>query len=130
PAPSRRSYAMTRVAFVVAALATVAATIAHADPPHPPAPPMPPPPPGAPGMPGEDPIGERVFPPELIMSHQADIGLDDKTRAAIVDEIQRFQTNVVKIEWDLRAAGEQLAKDLEQPNVDEPKTLAQADKVM
>ncbi|HEU0037197.1 MAG TPA: periplasmic heavy metal sensor [Kofleriaceae bacterium] len=93
------------------------AGIAHADPTPPPRPP-------------DDPIGERLFPPELIMSHQRELALDDKTRTVMIDDIQKFQTVVVKLQWDLRREGEALAKLLAADRPDEGNVLAQADKVM
>ncbi|TMQ12996.1 MAG: periplasmic heavy metal sensor [Deltaproteobacteria bacterium] len=87
-------------------------------------------PPPAPPPPQEDPLGERLFPPELIMSHQRDIGLDDKTRSAMVDDIQQFQTAAVKLQWDMKAEGDALARMLDDARPDEAKVLAQADKVM
>ena len=94
------------------------ATTAHADAPKQPPPPQ------------EDPIGERLFPAELIMMHQREIALDDKTRAAIVDDIQKFQAQAVKIQWDMKAEGDALAHLLEEARPDEAKVLAEADKVM
>ena len=105
--------------FVVLALLLLAG-VAHAQPaaaPHP----MPPP---------DDPIGERLFPPELIMSHQRELALEGKVRASMVEDIQRFQALVVKLQWDLKQEGEALAKLLEAAQPDEAKVLAQADKVM
>ena len=86
-------------------------------------------PPQAP-PPQEDPIGERLFPAELIMMHQREIALDDKTRAAIVDDIRHFQTQAVKIQWDMKSEGDSLAHLLEEAHPDEAKVLAEADKVM
>lgn len=88
--------------------------------------PAPPPTPSPP----EDPIGDRLFPAELIMTHQREIGLDAKTREAMVQDIQRFQSHAVKLSWDMKAEGETLARLLDAPRPDEAKVLAQADKVM
>jgi Spy/CpxP family protein refolding chaperone len=106
--------------YVVLALLLVAG-VAHSQPAAPPHPTMQPP---------DDPVGERLFPPELIMSHQRELALDGKTRAAMVEDVQRFQTLVVKLQWDLKQEGEALAKLLEAAQPDEEKVLAQADKVM
>lgn len=100
-----------RVLVLLAALAT----IAHAQPPSPPK---------------EDPIGDKLFPPDLIMKHQQDIGLDDATRKTIVASIQAFQTAAVKVQWDMKSASDALAQLLSAPTVDETKVLAEADKVM
>jgi len=78
----------------------------------------------------DDPIGDRLFPPDLIMSHQQDLKLDDATRHTIVSQVQAFQTTAVKIQWDLKAAGDALAQALDRPAIDEAKTLELADKVM
>ena len=89
------------------------AAIAHADP-----------------TPPDDPIGERLFPPDLIMAHQQDLGLDEATRKAIVTQVTEFQAAATKLQWDMKAAGDALAKALDGPTIDEAKALALADKVM
>jgi Spy/CpxP family protein refolding chaperone len=91
------------------------ATIAHAQPPTPPK---------------EDPIGDKLFPPDLIMKHQQELGLDDATRKTIVAEIQAFQTMAVKVQWDMKASADSLAQLLSSATVDDAKALAEADKVM
>ncbi|HKA88355.1 MAG TPA: periplasmic heavy metal sensor [Haliangiales bacterium] len=80
--------------------------------------------------PPPDVIGSRLFPPELIMGHQKEIGLDDKQRQAIVAEVQKLQGQVVELQWKMQAAVEDLVKLLDEARVDETKTLAQADHVM
>ncbi len=112
--------------FLFAAFLAYAGVARAQQPPPPPPPPQPPPPPMQP----HDPIGDRLFPPELIMSHQQEIGLDDKTRAAMVEDIQRFQAQAVKIQWDMNVQGDQLARLLDDVHPNEAKVLAQADKVM
>jgi Spy/CpxP family protein refolding chaperone len=90
---------------------------ARADAPHPP-------------RPNDDPIGARLFPPELIMIHQQELAIDDKQRAAILAEVEKTQSSVLAIQWQMQAATSDLAKLLDEPKVDEAKVLAQADKVM
>lgn len=80
--------------------------------------------------PPQDPLADKLFPPDAIMSHQRELGLDAATRDRLVAEIQRFQTTVVKLQWDLDAAGADLGKQLAAPKVDENAALAAADKVM
>jgi len=97
-------------------------------------PPQPPHPPG-PGRPGEmrppeDPIASRLYPPELIMAHQAEISIDEKQRDAILAEIQQAQPKILKLQWTLQDASGQLARMLGEAKVDEAKALAQADKLM
>ena len=79
---------------------------------------------------GDDPIAARLFPPELIMKHQRELGVDDKQRDAIVAEVQKTQSQLVPLQWQMQGASEQMAKLLDAPRIDEAKVLAQADKVM
>jgi len=78
----------------------------------------------------EDPIGARLFPPELIMKHQRELGIDDKQRDTIVAEVQKTQAQIVPLQWQMQGASEAMAKLLDAPRIDEAKVLAQADKVM
>lgn len=86
---------------------------------------LPPPP-----SPPDDPIGRNLYPPELIMAHQQELGIDDKQRDAIIKEVQNAQATITKMSWQMQAAAEQLAKLLDTPHIDEAKAIAQADKVM
>ena len=83
-----------------------------------------------PPPPSDDPIGSKLFPPELIMGHQTELEVDEKQRAAIVKEIEAAQSRILHAQWELQAAAEQLGKLLERSQVDEAKALAQAEKVM
>ncbi len=79
---------------------------------------------------GADPIGSKLFPPELIMGHQAELGIEEAQRTAILKEIEKTQSQVLQLQWQMQAAMEQLAKSLEVPKIDESKALAQADRLM
>ncbi|MBI5482713.1 MAG: periplasmic heavy metal sensor [Deltaproteobacteria bacterium] len=87
-------------------------------------------PPGRPPGPGEDLIARVLFPPEMIMHHQAELGIDEKQRAAIIKEVEKAQGQILQLQWKLQAAAEQLVKLLEAPRIDEAKALEQSDKVM
>ena len=80
--------------------------------------------------PAPDPIGSRLFPPELIMSHQAELGLEDRQRETILKELEKAQSQFPRLQWQLQAATEQLVKLLDSPQIDEAKALAQAGEVM
>ena len=86
------------------------------------------PPPRAP--PPADPIGGKLVPPELIISHQSELRIDDRQRDAILKEIERAQAQFPRLQWQLQAATEQLSQLLDAPQVDEVKALAQASEVM
>lgn len=77
-----------------------------------------------------DAIAERLFPPELIMANQGELGIDGRQREAIVKEVQALQSRVVEIQWQLQGATEALLKLLDAPRIDEAKAVAQADALM
>jgi Spy/CpxP family protein refolding chaperone len=80
--------------------------------------------------PQRDPIRERLFPPELVMQHQAELGIDDRQRAALTKELAAFQSQIVDLQWKMSAAADDLARLLDAPRIDEARALAQADRVM
>ncbi|MGO9830908.1 MAG: Spy/CpxP family protein refolding chaperone [Myxococcaceae bacterium] len=77
-----------------------------------------------------DPIGRKLVPPELIMSHQTELGIDEHQRDAILKELERAQAQFPRLQWQLQAATEQLVALLEAAKIDEAKALAQASEVM
>ena len=86
---------------------------------------------------GEPPLGggppafmENVFPPSLIMRHQADIGLTDAQRQAITTQMEDAQKSLVTLQWDVERESEKLAKLLAVDHIDETTALGQADQVM
>lgn len=78
----------------------------------------------------DDPIGQQLFPPDLIMAQSQKIHLDDKQRAAIKSEVHSAQSKFIDLQWDLKEAGETMAQMLQQTPIDEHRVLAQADTVM
>ena len=79
---------------------------------------------------GQDPLAPHVFPPELVMRYAAEIGLDERQRAAVKDLVIKMQARFLDMQWDLQAESEKMARLLEARPVDEAAVLAQADKVM
>jgi Spy/CpxP family protein refolding chaperone len=77
-----------------------------------------------------DPIGGKLFPPELIMGHQTELRIDDRQRDSLVKELERAQAQFPRLQWQLQAATEQLSRLLDAPQIDEAKALAQASEVM
>jgi Spy/CpxP family protein refolding chaperone len=78
----------------------------------------------------QDPIRDRLFPPDLVMQHQAELGIDDRQRAALTKEQAAFQSQIVDLQWKMSSAADELARLLDAPRIDEASALAQADKVM
>ncbi len=80
--------------------------------------------------PKRDAIAEHLFPPELIMSNQNAIGLDDKQKKAIRAEVQRAQTRFSEVQWRLHDAMEILASLLDQEPTDEAAVMEHLDEVL
>jgi len=87
-------------------------------------------PPPPPGQPPEDPLGRVLFPPELVMQHQQEIGLRPEQRATITKAIQDFQTRVVDLQWRMQEQSQRLAGLLDKPAVDQTAALAQVDELL
>jgi hypothetical protein len=68
-----------------------------------------------------DPIEARLYPPELILDHQAALGLADDARSMILAEMQRAQTRLVQLDASLRLEKERLSVLLDETPVDAPR---------
>ena len=79
---------------------------------------------------GQDPIGANLFPPELVMQHQQEIGLTDEQRSYITGEIQQAQKRATDLQWQLQREVETMAGLLQHDTVDEARTMAQLDRVL
>jgi Spy/CpxP family protein refolding chaperone len=77
-----------------------------------------------------DPIGRHLFPPELVMSHSEQIGLNEKQRSTIKSEIQKMQAKFLDAQWDMQEQTSKMTQLLQQSPADETKILEQADKIM
>jgi|SRR5437870_694162 len=80
--------------------------------------------------PGGDPVVENLFPPELVMSHQKAIGLDDAQKNYIRGELLKAQTRFTELQWHLQDDMEALLALLKQTPVDEPQVMIRLDKVL
>jgi Spy/CpxP family protein refolding chaperone len=77
-----------------------------------------------------DPIGENLFPPELLMQNQQAIGLTDEQRTGIQKEIQTAQSTFTDWQWKLQDQIQQMVSLIKQDHVDEQKVLAQLDQIL
>ena len=85
--------------------------------------------PGPPHPPG-DPLGEVMFPPEMIMQHQRELGLTDEQKTFMRDEIQKTTTRFNELQWQLQDAMEALHETMKGNSVNEQQAMAQLDKVL
>lgn len=73
---------------------------------------------------------QYLFPPDLIVRHQEEIGLEPQQRDAIREEVKVAQSTFLDLHWDIEAESARMAKLLHQSPVDEQAVLAQADTLM
>ena len=84
-----------------------------------------------PGHPAhEDPLEHLLFPPELVLMHARDLGLQPGQRTTIVNAIKEVQGDLLDLQLQMGERGNELAGLMRQNKVDEAAALAQADKVM
>ena len=72
----------------------------------------------------------RLFPAELVMEHQAAIALLPAQQAAITKELERTQTELVQLQWELQTEKDKLAKVLDGPKVDDARSRQAAESLM
>jgi Spy/CpxP family protein refolding chaperone len=85
-------------------------------------------PPGPAG--GPEDWGRNFFPPELVMQHQSEIGLQDSQRAALTSAIQQAQGKFMDMQWKLSAEAEKMSRLLQGTQVDETQVLDEVDRIL
>lgn len=95
-----------------------------------PQPPRPESQPRRPHPPMNDPFGDAMFPPDLIMQHTRDLGLTDEQKAYMRGEIQKTTTRFNELQWQLQDAMEALHATIKANPVNEQLALSQLDKVL
>lgn len=75
-------------------------------------------------------FAEHLFPPELVMQHQRDIGLTDAQRQHITELIQETQSQMVQLQWEMADAKQALNEHVGSERVDEAGALTAADHLM
>jgi Spy/CpxP family protein refolding chaperone len=89
------------------------------DQPRPPHPPMP-----------NDPLGDAMFPPEMIMMHTRELDLTQEQKTFMRAEINKATTRFNELQWQLQDAMEALHDTMKANPVNERQALAQLDKVL
>src|SRR5713101_1871175 len=83
-----------------------------------------------PPHPPMDPLGDSMFPPDLIMQHTRDLNLTDEQKTFMRAEINRTTTRFNELQWQLQDAMEALHTAMKENTVNEQQALAQLDKVL
>lgn len=78
----------------------------------------------------QDPFAELLFAPDLVMKHQAAIGLSAAQRRALVSEITQAQADFVPHQMDMAELAEQLGSLLGEPRIEERAALDAATEIM
>ena len=78
----------------------------------------------------DDPIARHLFPPDLLMKYQREIGLSESQRKTMLEAIAKSQTRFLELQWDSQGESEKLAQLLQARPLDEAAVLAQADRLM
>jgi Spy/CpxP family protein refolding chaperone len=86
-------------------------------------------PPAAPRQ-ADDPFAAELFVPELIMQHARAIGLDDRQRSAIIQQITQLQGRVNGLQWQLAEQVQALKETLGRTTVDQDRALDQMNRVL
>jgi hypothetical protein len=79
---------------------------------------------------GSDPIARLLYPPEALLGHAQELGLDDAQRQAIRSDVVTAQKQFLDAQLDMQGASEELQRLLQERPVNESKALAAADRVM
>jgi Spy/CpxP family protein refolding chaperone len=77
-----------------------------------------------------DPIRDALIPPDVVMSHQQQLGLSDAQRVAIQSSVLIAQGHFMRWQSQLQAATGKLVGILRQSHVDQTRALAQMDVVL
>jgi Spy/CpxP family protein refolding chaperone len=83
-----------------------------------------------PGPGGAEDWGRSFFPPELVMQHQSEIGLQDAQRTALTSALQQAQAKFMDMQWKLSAEGEKMRRLLQGTQVDEAQVLEEVDRIL
>ena len=65
----------------------------------------------------------KLFPPNVILEHQAELGLSKQQFTAIKRAVVEVQANVAEHEWDVREAYMSIMNELDKSPIDENKAL-------
>src|SRR5436189_4001169 len=83
-----------------------------------------------PPHPNDDPLGDVMFPPEMIMQHQRELALTDAQKGFMRDQIQKTTTRFNELQWQLQDAMEALHEIMKGNPINEQQAMAQLDKVL
>ncbi len=78
---------------------------------------------------GGNPLEQHLFPPELVMAHQGEIGLAADQRQKLIEEVQSLQADIVPWQFEMNESVESLTGQLANAAVDEAAAIALAESI-
>src|SRR5215470_12250250 len=78
----------------------------------------------------QDPLGDNLFPPELVMQHQEEIGLTEEQKNFLKTESRKAALRFTELQWQLSDAAEKMAAVVKQQRVNEQQAIAMLDQVL
>jgi len=78
----------------------------------------------------DDPFAAYLYPPDRVMGHSMEIGLDDAQKAAIKNEVMKVQGRFTDLQFELQGESEKMIRLLQEKPVDETRVLAEVDRIL
>ena len=76
------------------------------------------------------PFDQYLFPPEMIMGHQRELGITDAQRNTIKDAVHAAQSKFLDLQWRMESESETMSDLVQDSPVDESAVLAKVDKLL
>jgi Spy/CpxP family protein refolding chaperone len=77
-----------------------------------------------------DPFARFLFPPERVIGHAQEIGLDEAQKTAVRNEVQKAQSKFLDLQFAVQEEMGKVGRLLQENPVDETKVLSQIDRVL
>ena len=80
--------------------------------------------------PKDDPFARYLYPPDRVMSHAMEIGLDDAQKTSIKNEVQKAQSKFLDLQFEMQGESEKMVRLLQEKPVNEASVLAEVDRIL
>ncbi len=75
-------------------------------------------------------FGRYLFPPDMVMGHAQEVGLDEVQRKALRNEVQKAQSKFLDVQFELQGEQEKMTRLVQEKPVDEAKVLSEVDRIL
>jgi Spy/CpxP family protein refolding chaperone len=80
--------------------------------------------------PKDDPFARYLYPPDRVMSHAMEIGLEDAQKTSIKNEVQKAQSKFLDLQFEMQGESEKMVRLLQEKPVNETSVLAEVDRIL